>query len=683
MKMSLILKSLTLKDFLSHEDTTISFSENQKLLFDGDSGSGKSSLFEAIIWSLYGQGRSNNTSLVRRGAKKASVTLSLAEEEKNYEIERSVSQAGKHTLTVKINGTAHPETRLRELQEWIEGTLIGASYLLFVNSVAYLQSGVDTFVTQTAARRKELLLEIVKTGDFDEYYEKTRAKIGEKEVEHAALTSKLESLSVWVHNAEEKIKTKEHFLESLSLAKKEIVFFEKQRDELLVTLEQEKQAASLAAQAESLARQLAVSVDDAHRLYIASVDAGKTLESIAESEKEHDDLVHLLDKLDERFEQERARNEKKKQEPKVNDYSSMLNAFERQIKNAYSDEKCPAGKDCPHEEGLHQIVKDSTDGIKTLLLEKSAEEAAHAVWLIDYEALPDPKWTEDDSIKRTSLVSKKQQIDRLLAQKPTLAALVEQEASRETEFRAREAACKAARLKAKTLTDSLDPSRFSTLEGKKALLDGSLLEWRNKEAAASGELIAIEMFERQLPQVQKELVAFNRSIKHIEHDVSKLKLLKAAFGSTGIRSVVIDYLLPSLEDKINVILAQMSDFRVRLDTQQGKADGEGNKEGLFITIINEMGQEMDFNLYSGGEKLKLVVSISEALATLQKVGWRMFDETFIGLDPDSTESFVSVLDTLLSRYPQVLCISHLQQIKDSFEDRIIITKHNGVSIVTI
>jgi len=90
---------------------------------------------------------------------------------------------------------------------------------------------------------------------------------------------------------------------------------------------------------------------------------------------------------------------------------------------------------------------------------------------------------------------------------------------------------------------------------------------------------------------------------------------------------------------------------------------------------------MSFENYSGGEKLKIVVAISESLATLQKCGWRMMDETFVGLDENSVEGFSKVLHKLQSNFSQVICISHLPNIKDSFESRLKVNKHNGISTI--
>jgi len=58
----------------------------------------------------------------------------------------------------------------------------------------------------------------------------------------------------------------------------------------------------------------------------------------------------------------------------------------------------------------------------------------------------------------------------------------------------------------------------------------------------------------------------------------------------------------------------------------------------------------------------------------------VLDELFIGLDEESTEKFVEVMTTLQERFNQLICISHLRNIKDMFDETLMITKVNGVSL---
>jgi DNA repair exonuclease SbcCD ATPase subunit len=209
------------------------------------------------------------------------------------------------------------------------------------------------------------------------------------------------------------------------------------------------------------------------------------------------------------------------------------------------------------------------------------------------------------------------------------------------------------------------------------------LFYDGKITEAKTYLKGIKQTEVEIKETEEKIIDINdNKIKAVEREIEKVSLAKEAFSQKGLKNVVLDYLIPRLEDKINNILSRLSDFRVRIDTQKKSADGEGIVEGLYIFISNEMGEEMELNNYSGGEKLRVIVAISEALASLHKsIGFRIMDETIVGLSPEMVQDFVEVLEGLQAEYPQVLFISHLNEIKSMFEKTITIKKHNGNSII--
>ena len=62
-----MIKSIELVDFLSHSDTNLEFKDGVTI-FVGDNGAGKSSIIDAITYSLFGEHtRKNVKSLIRRG----------------------------------------------------------------------------------------------------------------------------------------------------------------------------------------------------------------------------------------------------------------------------------------------------------------------------------------------------------------------------------------------------------------------------------------------------------------------------------------------------------------------------------------------------------------------------------------------------------------------------------------
>jgi exonuclease SbcC len=190
--------------------------------------------------------------------------------------------------------------------------------------------------------------------------------------------------------------------------------------------------------------------------------------------------------------------------------------------------------------------------------------------------------------------------------------------------------------------------------------------------------LAEESYKRLLAN-QEELNKLNAEIATNVNNLLCLDFLKDAFGANGIKAIVIDYILPDLEERINNILSKLSDFRVSLETQKSGAGKDVVIEGLFIFIYNELGEQANYDTYSGGERLKIAVAISEALAEIQNFGFRILDELFIGLDEESVEGFVEVINTLQNKFPQLVCVSHLRSIQDAFNEKITIVKNKGNS----
>lgn len=694
----ILLKSLTLRNFLSHEETTVTFGENQKLLIDGNSGSGKSTILEGIIWSLYGEGRTANTMLVRRGAQKMSVTLCLTNGTDIYQIDRSIN-GSKHTLAVQINGVAHPYTGVRELQAWIETELTGASYLLFVNSIAYVQGNPDSFVTQNAAKRKDLLLEIVKTIDFDEYYEKTKTKISQEDKLLSSDSATIALQKEWLRTAQETVKNKEQVedaikkheeVESSVVSAREVSVVElgKVEEKLNTVRRIETDLRAISGdkqQAESLIASLIQQNENKKQLLVTISDR-----TIAMVQAEIAELEQKLQNINEQLSNAAAVNAARvsllSERPIDQHWQKKIDEVNAALINPENHNKC-SNADCPyykeHGQKISQYAILLTE--YTANLENYNQELSS--WSKKFEALEVIDVAPLDVVRKEaqsgidSLKAELQGLESIESARQLIAANETRIQDLTTQVNAYTE--KITSLNADLVNIKLQIDDAAILGHKQniAACDAKLALTREQKASMQHTLGGILEAEKQIPHSLHVIAEKEKEVESRRKNLEYLSLLKDAFGSKGIRAIVIDYVIPELEEKINAILSQMSEFRVVLDTQQEKADGEGNKEGLFITIINDMGEEMPYESYSGGETLKITVSITEALATLQKCGFRLYDETWVGLDENSLESFARVLDNLLERFPQVVCVSHLQEIKAAFEHKLLVTKHNGVSHV--
>ena len=73
-----MIRSIELVNFLAHSNTELEF-DNGATVFVGDNGAGKSSIIDAITFSLFGKHtRKNNKSLIRIGTNQGFVKIGFS-----------------------------------------------------------------------------------------------------------------------------------------------------------------------------------------------------------------------------------------------------------------------------------------------------------------------------------------------------------------------------------------------------------------------------------------------------------------------------------------------------------------------------------------------------------------------------------------------------------------------------
>ena len=95
-----MIRSIELVDFLAHSNTKLEF-DTGATVFVGDNGTGKSSIIDAITFSLFGEHtRKNNKGLIRRGANQGFAKIEFSANGKNYQAIRKIDSKG--TLTAQF-----------------------------------------------------------------------------------------------------------------------------------------------------------------------------------------------------------------------------------------------------------------------------------------------------------------------------------------------------------------------------------------------------------------------------------------------------------------------------------------------------------------------------------------------------------------------------------------------------
>lgn len=674
----ILLKSIHLINFLSHSDTKIEINSTCKLLIDGKSGSGKSAIVDAVLFSLYNKSRSDGRSLIKHGEKTAKVTVILSDEKGNeYEVIRSITSKGKHTLLILKQGSPITVTGTRGQQEYLENELLKSSYLLFINSVIYPQDNVENFVKQTAAKRKEIILEIARASNYDEYYKKTSDKITElnSKIMHnddvvlmledsialdRASADKDYVLKATYKTIEDKLKLNKVVLEEITAKVNDAKINNARK------LDKEVLLTSLQARIAGYKKEM----------HLASGNLDKINSVSTLNQKENrDELAKLVAAKQSLFQWNTDLMKLSETKPYFTDNNDVHDIAE-QIDKEMNEEvsMCPEiGRICPT---IEKARTKKINELERLLKKASDDKNEYNRKVIEYNK----KVTDLGSqpiVDHTRIEELTKLVEMQVSQELQSGAIKSIIANGELQISELSSQVMGLKIEIENLTAKIVDTY--DLVRKKGILENESTALLNEFTDLTVKLREIEIAIKRLEineKKLKEVVDDNREAKAL---LEAMICLKSAFGNTGIKAIIVDWLIPRLEDRINEILSKLSDFRLHLDTQKKSVSGESMIEGLHINIMNERGEGFNFDNFSGGERVKVSAAIFEGLASFQHCGFRLLDESIVSLDSESTSQFLEVLENVQKKVDQLIVISHIQEVKQSFENKIEIIKINGES----
>lgn len=182
----MIPERLSLKNFMCYRDKvpSLSFESVHVACLCGDNGNGKSALFDAITWALWGKSRAkNDDDLIHLGQSEMAVELEFSSGKQRYRVIRkhakkpSKARAGQTILELQIadNGTYKSVSgnSLSETQRKISH-ILNLDYETFKNSAFLRQGHADEFSVKPPGERKEVLANILGLSHYDEL--ESRAK---------------------------------------------------------------------------------------------------------------------------------------------------------------------------------------------------------------------------------------------------------------------------------------------------------------------------------------------------------------------------------------------------------------------------------------------------------------------------------------------------------------------------
>ena len=241
--------------------------------------------------------------------------------------------------------------------------------------------------------------------------------------------------------------------------------------------------------------------------------------------------------------------------------------------------------------------------------------------------------------------------------------------------------------------------RRSLADGEAAVtrlpeLEAGLLVQDEKEAAVAVQVQGararqgyirgqVERKETLTRDLETEL----RRLAKLLDEQSVYQELTTAFGRQGVQAMLIETVVPRLEEEANALLGRMTDNRmnVKLETLRERASGQGEpKETLEIQVSDELGPR-SYEMYSGGEAFRVNLALRIALSRVlaQRMGAPLptlfIDEGFGTQDAIGRERILDVISVIGTQFEKVIVITHLDDLKEAFPVRIEVQKDSNGS----
>ena len=195
-----------------------------------------------------------------------------------------------------------------------------------------------------------------------------------------------------------------------------------------------------------------------------------------------------------------------------------------------------------------------------------------------------------------------------------------------------------------------------------------------------------------LSTLRARKVEYESQREELNQQIARHRTLERAFGKDGVPALLIEQALPQIETKANDLLERLSNgqMSIRFVTQAEYKDKKRDdlKETLDIQISDSAGTR-GYEMYSGGEAFRVNFAIRLALSEIlaQRKGARLqtlvIDEGFGSQDAQGRQKLIEAINLVKNDFAKILVITHLDELKDAFPNRIEVEKTERGSTIKV
>ena len=186
------------------EPTTIEFEGAEFFALVGPTGSGKSTIIDAICFALYGsvpryENRNLVAPVISQGKLEAKVQFDFTANGSNYSAVRVVRKSGKGATTKEARLEKDGEAAVSGPDELTEavGDLLGLGFDHFTKCVVLPQGEFARFLHDKPGDRQGLVVKLLNLGIYELMGQVARQRAGEKKIEISGCEQQLEDFAEW------------------------------------------------------------------------------------------------------------------------------------------------------------------------------------------------------------------------------------------------------------------------------------------------------------------------------------------------------------------------------------------------------------------------------------------------------------------------------------------------------
>jgi len=700
----MILKTLVLRNYRKFKQIVVEFPDGVTGVI-GLNGAGKSTIFEAISWVLYGPvaARTSADQIKREGAETSEpcrVELEFVFEDDQYRIVREMT--GKNlnaSATATVNGNI-AASGAETVSKFVQKKL-GMDFKSFFTSIFAKQKELNALSTMNASERRPLILKMLGIDALDEVIKEIRSdkrhksslieklsldlvdktgkdKIEKYKAETGELNEKQKVMVLSIKQVKEKIQT---FKKELETLEKKYKNSKNEYEKINLRKEQLGEQKTLFENKGKLQEQIKELQNKIGKRQASLEEQQKELKGFGDIAKEIKNVEERMDKTDKEIEEIiKIKERKKTLITSLNKSIREIDSKRKNIEKMGPDASCPT---CDrvlgdqHDQLLKKFDEEKNSKNKEIEIfskdilieqekyEKTFRERQALEKRRDYlQKQQRKKERIDTTIRNTSieLEREKKEIEDKEKQKAKIG---------EVEFDLKE--YEAVKNQVKGLYSKYQ-SMLDLLGEKKDQLGSAKLELEKKEGEK--KLIASKI--KTLHEKMDELKEFKKRITDEKRNVQNLKMLSDVMSS--FRSHLISRIRPALS-------LYASDFFSRLtDGKYQEIDIDEN----YNLMVYDGGNPYAIERFSGGEEdlanLCLRLAISEVIT--ERAGglfnFIILDEIFGSQDMIRRQNIMKALNSLSSKFKQIFLITHIEDIKNYMENIILVSENeSGISTVKI